>query len=113
MSRNRSGRSLLSETRSVAFAVAFVWALVVYMTPRLQHARILWWLRAFLVFGTVFALCVLVYEALEYYHVLTLGTSLSCAPGVHPLATPCFIGFLFYATSALVAHGAYRRVLTA
>lgn len=85
---------------SCAFVVAFVWALV--LTTSYNH-RSMRWLVRFLMFGVCFALIVLTYEALEYFKVFSVGVPISCAPGVHPLETPCFTGLLFFMGSALVA----------
>lgn len=78
---------------AVAFAVAFMWALVLSLKP---HERSFIWLTRFIMFGVCFASAVLIYEALEYYHVISLSRSVSCSPGVHPFKTPCFGGLLFF-----------------
>lgn len=80
---------------AVAFLVALGWS--VYLIAR-PDARSSIWLSRLLLFGVFFALAVLGYEAAEYYKWIDFGgVSVSCAPGVHPLATPCFTGFLFFA----------------
>lgn len=78
---------------AVAFAVALAWSLVLALKP---HERSNMWLTRFLVFGVCFASVVLIYEALEYYHIISLSRSVSCSPGVHPFKTPCFGGLLFF-----------------
>jgi hypothetical protein len=85
---------------AVAFAGALVWALVLALKP---HEASSLWLKRFLVFGVCFASAVLVYEALEYYHLISLSRSVSCSPGVHPFKTPCFGGLLFFIGSYLTA----------
>jgi hypothetical protein len=85
---------------AVAFACALVWSLVLALTPHEQSSV---WLRRFLVFGVCFASVVLVYEALEYYEIISLSRSVSCSPGVHPFKTPCFGGLVFFIGSYLVA----------
>lgn len=85
---------------AVAFAGALVWALVLALKP---HEASSLWLKRFIVFGVCFASAVLVYEALEYYHLISLSRSVSCSPGVHPFKTPCFGGLLFFIGAYLTA----------
>lgn len=91
---------------ALAFAVAFIWSLYNLCHPDKKHCQR--WLRNFLLFGVVFAFSVLTYEALEYYHFFTPENSISCAPGVHPLKTPCFQGALFFLTAWTASVAAYR-----
>jgi hypothetical protein len=84
---------------AVAFIFAFVWSLRLVRSPSLRSAR---GLRGLLVFGSVFAFSVLVYEGLQFYQIYD-GPIASCAPGVHPLKTPCFAGFIFFTLSAIIS----------
>lgn len=92
---------------AVAFVVAFIWSLYLIVRPN-ERGDI--WLSRFLLFGVLFALAVLGYEAIEFYHLVDFGgVSVSCAPGVHPLNTPCFTGFLFF-LAAFVLSWVLRKV---
>jgi len=85
---------------SVALLVSFVWALTLWISFHERSMRLLSYL---LLFGVCFALLVLGYEALEYYHLVQFSVSISCSPGVHPLMTPCAGGFLFFLASWLLS----------
>src|SRR3989338_755876 len=79
---------------SLAFLGAFVWSLLLIGKHNEASQK---WLRNFLLFGVFFALFVLGYETLQYYKMLSLSVpQVSCAPGVPPFQTPCFIGLLFF-----------------
>ncbi|QQR82757.1 hypothetical protein IPJ70_01445 [Candidatus Campbellbacteria bacterium] len=88
---------------AVAFFVAFVWSLRVLQTLNGTHQK---YLKNFLIFCVLFAASVFSLEVAEYYALIPAGTpSVSCTPGAHPLATPCFYGMLFFIaslTSAIV-----------
>lgn len=83
---------------SCAFIGAFVWALVLWRT----HSASYTWLYRFLVFCTLFAGAVVAYESLMYAKLIPT-LPFNCAPGVHPLNTPCFVGMLFFMVSAVIA----------
>ncbi|MBP9668912.1 MAG: hypothetical protein KBE09_01345 [Candidatus Pacebacteria bacterium] len=89
-----------------AFIIGFTASLVLLMRFTLRDER---WLRNFLIFGVCFAALVLVYEACEYFKWIHFATSVSCAPGVHPLQSPCFTGFVFFILSALCAQVIVRK----
>lgn len=91
---------------AVAFLIAFIWSLTLLKSPTLARARRL---KGLLIFGTVFALSVLIYEAFDYYKIFT-GPIQSCAPGVPPLQTPCFYGFIFFTTSAITCAQLVQRL---
>lgn len=82
---------------AIALFVSCVWALSLALTPNPKGSP---WLVRLLAFGTVFAAGVLVFEALEYYHLFTLGTGVSCSPGTPPWKTACFSGFLVFLTGS-------------
>ncbi len=90
---------------SLAFLIAFTAAVVLLLRFDVRDER---WLRNFLIFGVCFAAVVLLYEACDYFKWIHVGTSVSCAPGVHPLQSPCFVGFIFFVLSALCAQGIVR-----
>ncbi len=91
---------------SVAFVVACVWSAWLIKKPSSTGDL---WISRFLGFGVVFALAVLGYEAIEYYHLIDFGgVSVSCAPGVHPLQTPCFTGLLFFLAAYLLSFALLR-----
>jgi len=93
---------------ATAFAVAFMWSIVLALKP---NQRSFTWLIRFLLFGVCFALVVLAYETLDFYKLIDLGgVSISCSPGVFPLKTPCFGGLLFF-LFAYVAAWQYARLL--
>ncbi len=92
---------------ALAFAVAFIWSVLLVRKPNLTSAR---WLRNFLLFGVVFALSVLAYEAVEYYRLFASDVpSISCSPGTPPYATPCFYGALIFIASYAAAYTIVRR----
>lgn len=93
---------------SSAFIVALFWALALYQNPSYQSERSL---RNFLVFAIVFAASVVSYEAVLYYGIIEAGSvPVTCSPGVHPLATPCFFGALFFIAAFAIADSATRRL---
>jgi hypothetical protein len=66
-----------------------------------------------LLFGVVFATSVLTYETLVYYKICApIAQAISCAPGVFPLATPCFFGDLFFLASFVVGFYTARKMVT-
>lgn len=88
---------------AVAFVVALVWSGLILQSEVfvLKNER---YLRNFLLFGVCFAATVLTYEFLAFYKIIkTSGKIISCTPGVFPLYTPCFVGFLFFVGAFLVA----------
>lgn len=91
---------------AVAFLIAFIWSLTLLKNPSLKSAVRL---KGLLIFGTVFALSVLIYEVFDYYKIFS-GPIASCAPGVPPLETPCFYGLIFFATSAITCAQFVRRL---
>lgn len=93
---------------SSAFIVALFWALALYQNPSYRSERSL---RNFLVFAIVFAASVVSYEAVLYYGIIEAGSvPVTCSPGVHPLATPCFFGALFFIAAFAIADSATRRL---
>lgn len=91
---------------AIALCIGFVWALSLALSNNPNGSR---WLVRLLMFGSVFALCVLLFEALEYYHVFTLGAGVSCSPGTPPWQTACFSGFLVFLTGSLIGMLLVRR----
>lgn len=89
---------------SIAFLVAFLWSCWLILNP---NERSEWWLQALLVFGIVFAGVVNLYDCGEYFHIFRIGVPIVCAPGVNPLFTPCFRGFVFFLLSFVA--GRYLR----
>lgn len=83
---------------SCAFVVAFVWALVLVIKKHPITRWVVW----FLGFCTIFAGGVVAYESLMYAQIIPTFI-VNCAPGVHPLRTPCFTGMLFFAVSYVLA----------
>jgi len=91
---------------AVAFLVALGWSAYLIVRPSMRGDV---WLSRLLLFGVFFALAVLGYEAAEYYKWIDFGgVSVSCAPGVHPLATPCFTGLLFFGAAYALSFAILR-----
>lgn len=81
---------------AVAFAIAFIWSLNLFLHETLNLKRETY-LRYFLLFGVFFALSVLGFEFLLYYKIYQpAGPIIACSPGVFPLKTPCFYGMLIF-----------------
>ncbi|MFA7302399.1 MAG: hypothetical protein WC030_01485 [Candidatus Paceibacterota bacterium] len=85
---------------SLAFIVALFWSVRVYVAPSYTSER---YLRNFLVFCVAFAGSVVLSEAGEYYHWYSSTVSVTCSPGVSPLATPCFTGLIFFLITCLIS----------
>ncbi len=93
---------------SVAFLVALFWSVRAYQRPALAGERRL---RNFLLFCVAFAASVVAYEAVAFYKLFGVGTNaFICTPGVAPLQTPCFVGFLFFIGAFIVSVCAVRRL---
>ena len=90
---------------AMAFLASFVWATFLVINFRAGSQK---WLSRLLLFGVVFALSVLSYEFLQYYHLLG-GPIISCTPGVPPWQTPCFVGFLFFVGAFTVSLFVIKR----
>lgn len=86
---------------SIALLVAFIWSVTLIQSYSHKSQKYLSYL---LYFGVVFALSVIAYEFLEYYHIISLGgNAVSCSPGTFPLKTPCFYGMLFFLGASIAA----------
>jgi hypothetical protein len=93
---------------SMAFIFATVWAFSNWLKPGYTRQR---YLRNFLLFCVFFAGSVVAYEFIEYYKLLGANTvSISCAPGVFPLLTPCFTGLLFFLCAYSWSVGVTRKL---
>jgi len=93
---------------STAFLAALYWSCCVYQRPALASERRL---RNFLLFCVVFAASVVAYEAIVYYKLFGIGTTVFiCTPGVSPLQTPCFYGLLFFIAAFALSVGVTRRL---
>ncbi len=92
---------------SLGFIVALVWSLSVYQTTTyLREKR----LSIFLLCCSVFAATVVAYEVLIYYKVIAGAISVSCTPGLSPLASPCFTGMIFFILAYITSLVATRRL---
>jgi len=91
---------------SLAFAGALYWSLRVYLSPAYMSER---YLRNFLVFCVAFAGSVVLSETVEYYKLFTGVVSVTCSPGVAPVATPCFTGMIFFIVALVMALFTTRR----
>lgn len=93
---------------SMAFIFAVVWSFFIWNNPSHLRER---YLRNFLLFCVVFAGSVVSYEFADYYKLFgTNALPISCSPGVFPLLTPCFTGFLFFLVSFIISVFATRRL---
>ncbi len=90
---------------SLAFLIAFTASVVLLLRFEWRDER---WLRNFLIFCVCFAAIVLAYEACDFFQWIHVGTAVSCAPGVNPLQSPCFVGLVFFVLSALSAQRIVR-----
>lgn len=84
---------------AIAFLIAFVWSFTLTIKFNEKSQK---WLLKLLTFCIGFAASVLTYEFMEYYRYIP-KTGVSCAPGVFPLKTACFAGFLSFLVSGLLA----------
>lgn len=92
---------------SLAFIVAFIWSLRILQRGNKTSQK---YLKNFLIFCVLFAASVFLFEVADYYKLIPSGTpSVSCSPGVQPLATPCFYGMLFFIAALTSASGIHRK----
>ena len=91
---------------SLGLLAAFIWSIILFYNYSRKSQQYLLYL---LYFGVIFALLVVGYEFLEYYHIIPAKNAVTCKPGIFPLKTPCFYGMLFFLGAAISGRAILKR----